>query len=83
VEQQGVDGVVDGTKYAIGFAILLGSVGVGEAQADAVAGEEISGGPIEELGVVISLKHFWGDDELRTSKSNELNKMAMNLIFVA
>ena len=82
MEQQSADGVVDGTKYAFGFAILLGGVGAGEAQADAVAGE-ISSDPVEELGAVISLKRFWGDAELRTSKSDELNKMAMNLRFVA
>ena len=83
VEQQSADGVVDSAKYAFGFAILLGSVGAGEAQADAVAREKISCGPVEELGAVISLKRFWGDAELRTSKSDELNKMAMNLRFVA
>jgi hypothetical protein len=58
MEQQSVDGVVDGAKYVFGFAILLGGVGAGEAQADAVAGEEVSSGPVEEFGTIISLKSF-------------------------
>ena len=83
VEQQSADGVVDGAKYAFGFAFLLRGVGAGEAQADAVAGEEVSSGPVEELGTIISLKCFGDDAKLRTSESDELNKMAMNLRFVA
>jgi len=58
MEQQSADGVVDSAKYEFGFAILLGGVGAGEAQADAVAGEEVSSGPVEELGAIISLKCF-------------------------
>ena len=61
----------------------MGGVGAGEAQADAVAGEEVSSGPVEELGAIISLKCFGGDAELRTNESDELNKMAMNLRLVA
>jgi hypothetical protein len=47
-----------------------------------VTGEKISGGPVDELSVVIDLKRFWRDAELRTSKSDELNKMVVNLRFV-
>ena len=83
VEQQSADGVVDGMKYVFGFSILLGSIGTGEAHADDAAGEEICSGSVEELGAIISLKRFWGDAELCMSKSDELNKMAMNLRFVA
>jgi hypothetical protein len=62
---------------------LLRSVGAQESQGDAVTGEEISGGPIDELSAVIGQKSFWSDIELRTSKSDGLNKMAVNLRFVA
>jgi len=69
LEQQSADGVVDGAKYAFSFTVSLGGVGAREAQADAVAGEEVSSGPVEELGAIISLKCFGGDAELRTSKA--------------
>lgn len=83
VLQEGADGGVDGAKHAFSFAILLRGVGALVAQGDALTREEISGGMIDELGTTISLKCFWGDTELRMSISDELNKTALNLRFVA
>jgi hypothetical protein len=69
VEQQGENDVVDGAERAFGFAILLTSVGAQEAQGDFVTRKKISGGPVDELSVVIRLQSFGSDAELRMSKS--------------
>ena len=74
---------VDGAEHVFGFAILLRSVGAQESQGDVMTREENTGGPVDKLGVVIRLERFWSDVELRASKSDELNKMVVNLRFVA
>ena len=40
MDEKGADGVVDGAKHALSFAVLLGGVGTRMAKQNAAAGQE-------------------------------------------
>ena len=56
MDEKGADGVVDGVKHTLSFAILLGSVGARMAKQNAATRQEGRHGVIDELDAIVGLK---------------------------
>ena len=83
MEEHGADGVVGGAEHAFSLAVLWGGIGAGEAEQNAMAGEERGGGVVNKLGPIICLKGFRCCAKLCLSIGNELDNVAVHLGFLA
>jgi len=83
MEEHGADGVVGGAEHAFSLAVLWGGIGAGEAEHNAMAGEERVGGVVNKLGLIICLKGFRCGAKLCLSVGNELDNVAVHLGFLA
>ena len=68
--KKSANAVIDGTKNALRFAILLRCVRASEAQYSAVGVEKSSIGSVVEFASIIGLKGFYGARELSMNISN-------------
>ena len=83
MNKHGVHYIVEGTKHPFCFAVLRGSIGARHSQQDTFAGEEGTGGNVDEFGAVISLEALGQGAELGLGVSEEINNMRMNIRFMA
>jgi hypothetical protein len=54
VKEYGVDGVVNGAKHTLSFAILLRGAGERKAKQNATTGQEVRHGDIDKLSAIVS-----------------------------
>jgi len=72
MDEEGVDGVVDGPKHTLSFAILLGSVRARMAKQNAATGQEGRHGFIDELSAIVGLKALGNRVKLSLNIGNKV-----------
>jgi hypothetical protein len=77
MNQKRANGIVQGAKHPLSFAILGGCERARGAEEDAAASQKGGGGIIEEFSAIICLKTAHGKTELCVSV-NKLNNVFMN-----
>ena len=82
INQKCANGVVQGAKHALSFAVLSRCVGARDTEKNLAAGQEGSGGIVDELGPIICVKTAYRKTELCVRISNKLNNMSMNFRFM-
>ena len=83
MDEKGADGVVDGVKHTLSFAILLGSVGARMAKQNVATGQEGRHGIIDELGAIVVLKTLGNRVKLSLNMGNKINKLTIDFRFLA
>ena len=83
MDEEGADGVVDGAKHTLSFAILLGSVRARMAKQNAATGQEGRHGIIDELGAIVGLKTLGDRVKLSLNMGNKINKLTIDFRFLA
>jgi hypothetical protein len=70
--EKGASNVIDGAYGALGFAILLGCVWAGKTKVNAVGGEEVRNGGVEEFSAIVSLHRNYMKVKLSACIGNEV-----------
>jgi hypothetical protein len=83
MDEKGADGVVDGAKHTLCFAILLGSVGIRMAKQNATTGQEGRHGVIDEFSAIVGLKALGNRVKLSLNMDNKVNKVTIDVRFLA
>jgi hypothetical protein len=81
MDEKGADGVVDGAKHTLSFAILLGSVGARMAKQNVATRQEGRHGVIYELSAIVGPKALGNGVKLSLNKGNKVNKVTIDFGF--
>jgi len=83
MDKKSADGVVDGAKHTLSFAILLGNVGARMAKQNAMTGQEGGHGVFYELSAIVGLKALGNRVKLSLNIGNKVNKVTIDFGFLA
>jgi hypothetical protein len=72
LEEEGACDIIDGADQALGFPILLGSIGARHAEGGAMSKEESTRGRVVKLAAVVTLDCFNGAAKLGRHMSEEI-----------
>ena len=82
MDEKSADGVVDGAKHTLSFAILLGNVGARMAKQNAMTGQEGGHGVFYELSAIVGLKALGNRVKLSLNIGNKVNKVTIDFGFL-
>jgi len=81
MDEKSADGVVDGAKHTLSFAILLGNVGARMAKQNAMTGQG-GHGVFYELSAIVGLKALGNRVKLSLNIGNKVNKVTIDFGFL-